>query len=776
MYKEQAARQYRVGASLIPLLPAVGQLAVLLVVATALLLPAPLTRFQVPAGKSASDLMISSWPTALLIQRTFTQLHRWPLWNPYYGGGQPLAGDPLAALFYPPTFLVPFLPLREYYILLLLGHLVFAGLGMLLLARRAAGLPRLSALVAAVSYMATPKLISHLGAGHVTIVQTVAWLPWLALACWATIHAPRRWSAMLGMSIALMLLAGHPQIAYYGLLMTATLAAWLLARRWRLEGLRALIAPVAGLAAAGVIGVLLAGIYLLPVMEFTAHSTRQLSVRSGDTYPLPNFLHALISQQPLSWIPWEGMIAPGLAVLAFALLAATACWRKVWPLALAVVLVTGLAMGNSSPLYLLVARILPDFDRFRGLARVWFVALVPIALLAGFGTESLLRALRRASPQGALAAGFAAVFVVALTLVMSDNGYARSYDARVATTPTNLAHTASQLAGSGRIYGMQENILQVSAVQLQARLADGQDPLLIESYVSYMQRAGGYSAKGYQLHIPYEAPGVQPHARLLGLMHVSVVVSDRPLNDPLFVQVGEADNTLIYKNTADAGPGYLVRPGPDGNPPSLEQLQRLDTSLSSFTQTPELYTFTFSAGTEAYFVIPTAAFPGWTANLDGHPVAVQQFAGVMPAIKIGPGTHTLSYSYAPSSVSLGGVISLIGLLAALACFIAGRRSSKNTSPHPAEQQPAADDIANARAHILQGDVNRGGVNTAVQLQMVNSKSDGSRKSMLNPPNYKNYKPLRRYGPTSLSWLLRSSVLFSERMSEVARTASENTPF
>ena len=84
-----------------------------------------------------------------------------------------------------------------------MGHLVFAGLGMLLLARRAIGLPRFPALVAAVSYMATPRLISHLGAGHVTILQTVAWFPWLALACWATVREPRRWGALLGICLRL---------------------------------------------------------------------------------------------------------------------------------------------------------------------------------------------------------------------------------------------------------------------------------------------------------------------------------------------------------------------------------------------------------------------------------------------------------------------------------------------------------------------------------------------------------------------------------------------
>jgi hypothetical protein len=674
MNKEQAVIRRYWRERLVPRLPAVGQLATLVVVATALLLPAPIIQNQLPAASSDSDLMISHWPTALLIQRTFTQQHRLSLWNPYFGGGQPLAGDPLAALFYPPTHLVHFLSLRDYYLVLFMGHLVFAGLGMLLLARRAVGLPRLPALVAAISYMATPRLISHLGAGHVTIVQAVAWFPWLALACWATVREPRRWGALLGICLALTLLAGHPQMAYYGVLMTAGLGAWFLVKRWRLEGRRALLVPVAGLVAAGVIGVLLAAVHLLPLMEFTANSTRQLSVSSQEAYPLKHFLHELIDPRPPAGFPWESILTPGLAVLALALLAVVTRWRKAWPLVLGIVLVAGLAMGTASPFYLLVARVLPDFDRFRGLARIWFVALVAFALLAGLGADSLLRSVRRVSSRGTVVAGFLTVLVVALSLVVTDIGfgYARSGDVRVATTPSLLARTAAQLAGSGRIYGVQENILQVSAVQLQVCLADGRDPLLIESYVSYMQHAGGYTASGYQLQIPSSSPSAQPDAMLLGLMNVSVVVSYRPLNDPRLVQAGEVNGTLIYKNTADAGPGYLVRPGPDGNPPSLDQIQRLDVSVRTVIQAPEQDTFTFSTSTIAYFVIATPAFPGWTADLDGHSVPVQQIAGVLPAVKVGPGTHTLSYTYIPSSVRFGALLSAIGLLAALAWFIAGR--------------------------------------------------------------------------------------------------------
>jgi hypothetical protein len=684
MFQSDKAVLSRCKKHLLKLLPGAGELATLVVTAALLLMPAPITANELPAGSSSSDLMISSWPTALLIQRTFAQGHFWPLWNSYYGGGQPMAGDPLAALFYPPTYLVPFLPLRDYYLALFMGHLVLAGLGMLLLARRALGLSRVPALVAAVSFMATPRLISHLGVGHVTIIQTVAWYPWLALACWATVREPRRKGALLGICLALTLLAGHPQMAYYGVLMTAALAAWLLARRWRREGWQPMLNSLAGLAAAGVIGVLLASIQLLPLLEFTAFSTRQLSVSSQDAYPLMRFLSMLIDQRPSQGNPWESMLTPGLAVLVLALFALATRWRKAWPLALAIALVAGLAMGNASGFYLLIAHLLPGLDRFRGLARIWFVALMAIALLAGIGSESLLHAVRRISQRSTAAVGIFALLVVALSLIATDSGYARSVDVLPAVIPSALSLRATQLAGNGRIYDMQRNTPQLSAVQLQTPLADGWDPLLIESYVSYMQRAGRYRTTGYQLHIPpYDAPGVQPDARLLGWMHVSVVLSLRPLTDPRLVLEGRVDGTLIYKNSADAGSGYLVSPGPDGLPPSLNQIHRLDNGVRTLTQSPQQDRFTFSTRAPAYFVIAMPSFPGWFVELDGHSAPLQLIAGVLPAIRVGAGRHTLSYIYNPPAVHLGALFSAVGLLAALVWLILAR-GARSEQQRPVE--------------------------------------------------------------------------------------------
>lgn len=668
---------------LVPRLPAAAQLAALIVVALALLYPAPFTSNLLPASWAGSDLGFSHWPFALLIQRTFAQNARLPLWNPYFGGGQPLGANPLAALFYPPTQLVHFLSLRDYFLVLLLGHLVLAGLGTLLLARRVSGLPRLPALVAAVSYMATPRLIAHLGAGHVTLIQTVAWYPWLALGCWATVRDPRRWGAAFALAIALTLLAGHPQMAYYGLLMTAVLAVWLLAKRWRQEGLRAAFASVAGLAAAGGIGALLAAIHLVPLMELASHSTRQVAVSSQTAvnsievaYPsLRHFVKEFFDPRPPYGSVWESMVTPGLAVLALAGVAALASLRKVWPMLLTIVIVAGLALGNISLLYRVVARYLPEMNLFRDPTRIWFLALFLFALLAGIGADALIRSAQRVWSHSKGLIGVLTLVVVAASLVGVDvgYGYARVGDANVIGTPDALARSAGQLAGSGRIYAVQENILQANAVEMQVPLADGWDPLLLQSYVSYMNRAGGYTTGGYELHVPaFDYPWLQPDARLLGLMNVSVVVSRRPMTDPRLVLAGEEQGTLIYKNTAVAGPAYLVNPGSDGNVPSLKQASVLDNSVRALALTPEQETFTFATSTTAYLVIAMPSFPGWNVELDGHAAPVQLFAGVMPAIKVGPGTHTVSYTYAPLSVRLGGLISAVGLLAALAWFLAGR--------------------------------------------------------------------------------------------------------
>ena len=644
-----------------------AQLAALLLVAGTLLWPASVERALLPAAFPRGDLLLSHWPSALLIKERVAQTGRPPLWNPHYGGGRPLAADPLAALFYPPTHLVHLLAPRDHFLALQLGHLVWAGLGMVLLARLALRLPPLAALVAAVAFMGTPRLIAHLGQGHLTMTQTAAWFPWVALACWTTVRRPWHRAPALALCLALMVLAGHPQLAYYGGLLVGGQAVWLVAARGRAAGPRAALAAAVGLGLAGVLAGLLAAAHLAPLREFTAHSTRQHAVRSPDAATPAGFLRALTGDPGPSPYPHEALFEPGLAVLALAALGLALRPRAALPLLLGVALVAWLSLGVTSSLDRLAVAVLPGFDRFRALFRVWHIALPPIGLLAGLGLAALMRGVRRVSSAASALVGAGGVLLVALNLLATAHGFTDIGEVAPLTVPSGLARAAAEAAGGARVYGVQHNIAQLDAVALGLELADGQDPLLIEPYASFMQRAGGYTFAGYQEAVPpVEARDAQPDAGLLGLLDVGVVLSAHPLADPRLTRIGLVDDTFLYRNEANAGRAYLVAPGPDGGAPPLDSLRRRDASVRVERRGAEELRVVFEAPEDGYLVVGSPAFPGWAARLDGRPSRVETIYGVLPTIRVPAGAHELRYAYEPRSVCLGLALSLTGALLGLA--------------------------------------------------------------------------------------------------------------
>lgn len=69
-------------------------------------------------------------------------------------------------------------------------------------------------------------------------------------------------------------------------------------------------------------------------------------------------------------------------------------------------------------------------------------------------------------------------------------------------------------------------------------------------------------------------------------------------------------------------------------------------------------------------------YPGWSASVDGHSVPIERVDYVLRGVALGPGEHTVVFSYAPASWTIGLVITglcLAGVLGALATGIALRR-------------------------------------------------------------------------------------------------------
>jgi len=426
--------------------------------------------------------------------------------------------------------------------------------------------------------------------------------------------------------------------------------------------------------------------YLVPLAEFTAHSTRQRSVASTDALTLWGFVRALLGYRIESGVPHEALFDPGLGVLALAGLGLAARGRRGLPLLLGVVMAAALAMGGASPVYRVTAAVLPSFDLFRGLGRIWFVGLLGIALLAGLGAHALLEALGRQPPSARLFARLGGGTLLVISLLHASRPFTNIEDVRNIATPSPLERVAREIAGTGRIYGVQRNVRHEVAAAVGARLAHGWDPLLIEPYVTFMARAGGYTFAGYPLSVPpYEVydPGyttsqdAQPDAGLLGLLDVEAVVSRTRLTDPRLEHLTTVGRMHVYRNTANNGAAYLVA-AHDAAPPTMDTLQRIGATVEIAERHPERLRLRVASARGGWLVIGAPAFPGWVARVDGTTVPVETVDGVVPALRLAPGTHEVVYAYRPRSVHIGGMVTLLGLAASGGWVLAQRSVRRRT--------------------------------------------------------------------------------------------------
>jgi hypothetical protein len=331
---------------------------------------------------------------------------RVPLWNPDIFMGAPFLANSQVGFFYPfnwPVWLL--LPTPYAVSASILLHLSIAGLGAYLAGRRTLALSRAAALFSAALFALGGYLTAQVE--HINQLQGLAWLPWYfaALAPLTACAPPAgrrqmcRTSLAVGALLALQLLAGHTQTAFFSIVAVALwLIAHALVRRQRRDKARgvSVIGRAALVVGMGVVlAALLAAVQLLPTLELAAQSSRQgglplNEVLSFSWHPLhltrallPAYGPALFSEY-VAFFPLTALI---LAVIG------AWGWRNnpaVLPWVVLAVIVVVLALGRFTPVYYLLGR-LPGFDLFRAPARWLAVATLAAALLAGYGWERLRR-------------------------------------------------------------------------------------------------------------------------------------------------------------------------------------------------------------------------------------------------------------------------------------------------------------------------------------------------------------------------------------------------
>lgn len=140
-----------------------------------------------------------------------------PLWNPYTFSGTPLSANIQAAPWYPMNIIFLFMPFSIAWTILIIIQPCLAALFLYLYLRNKKILPPVAAF-AGIAWGFCGFSIAWLTWG--TIVQTALWLPLILLSIdkIAEVNGKRIkicWSAVLALSSAFALFAGHAQVAVY---------------------------------------------------------------------------------------------------------------------------------------------------------------------------------------------------------------------------------------------------------------------------------------------------------------------------------------------------------------------------------------------------------------------------------------------------------------------------------------------------------------------------------------------------------------------------------
>lgn len=321
---------------------------------------------------------------------------RIPLWNPDLFMGAPFLANPQAAVFYLPNWLLLGLSPERAISVALILHVAWAAAGTAALTRVALRLGWAAAAAGAAVFAFGGYFVAQ--SGHVNQVSAAAWLPWLLLALDRAVAGDRRaWLALPPLS-ALMLLAGHPQVAYMSLVFGLVYAVTVGGAKPGADGrgrIRGVVRGLLAWAAAGAGGALLAAVQVLPTLELSHHGIRSggLPLYEAASFSLPGeeFLRAVLPTFTALPSSTEFVAHIGISGIILVVLGMAARPGRAPTLLFVATLAATLllAVGPATPLFTLAHRLVPGFDLFRVPPRWLLLGLLSAALLAAQGVESL---------------------------------------------------------------------------------------------------------------------------------------------------------------------------------------------------------------------------------------------------------------------------------------------------------------------------------------------------------------------------------------------------
>jgi hypothetical protein len=671
-----------------------------------LMLVPTINSFPYPAGDAEfSDLAITHYPSAIYLRNTILHQGEIPFWSNTILSGYPFAANPLSGLWYLPGWLALLLPLPFGFNLLIGLHLIWGGWGLSRL-MEAEGLGRSAALFSGLAFAMLPKFFAHYGAGHLTLLYAVPWTPWL-LYSQRIYGSENSWRKTLpAVVLSLVFLADIRWGAFAGVTWWAYAAAHTQVSWWKM---------VKNLLLQTFLAMLLAAPLLVPLVEFANLSSRaNLTSQDVLVYSLPflNLLGMLFPNWDTlhEWVLYSGAVVTLLAAGGL-LLGSYRRGKYFWGfLCLSSLL---FALGSGLPPGRLFSE-LPLVSLLRVPPRALFLAGMSLSSLAGHGLDAMLG--HRTSNQvrtyqrfifvvstfavllvagyaistgeyssdllwgaGAVLGGGAwiwlglkrsipvrlwlpgVVLILVIDLVMVDgNLFTARSSQLVFKEGAQVARYIDQQGQEVRTYSPSYSIPQQTAGRHGIHMADGVDPLQIDSYTDFMEQASGVPRDGYSVTIPSFANGnpetdnrrYLPQAAKLGLLNVGYVVSEFYLDVPGLIAEKKVGDTFVYRNDRNKFPAW-IQPNFYQEDEQLKPARILQRSANRII---------ISAVGPGILVLSEIYYPGWGVYIDGEKSQLVVMHDVLMGVSLTPGEHVVEFCFKPASVYIGLLLFALGLV------------------------------------------------------------------------------------------------------------------
>lgn len=647
-----------------------------------------------------TDLLLTHYPNAIFLKNAILEHLAIPFWSNLIYSGMPFAANPLSGLWYLPGWIALIFPLPSGISIVLALHSVMGAWGFYKLMIKE-GTGEFAGILAGIAFGLLPKTAAHFGAGHVSLLYAIAWTPWLIMT---TRTDDRGWKT--GLIMAGLFTADPRWSIFAGLLWASYIAAH---RQIRTSKKFKFYLNT------GLIAFLLASPLLLPLLEFTSFSTRS-NMMAEDVFafslPPKKLLGIFIPGQAGNpeWFMYVG----GLLILIFII----QLWRKkdrrknaFWLSWLGISLV--ISFGSYIPGVEWLAK-MPVISLLRVPARALFITGICFAAIAGGSSEDLIRgkipgriirltsfgvvlfslllggivAVGANKPPLSLYWGFGFFIISAvgtvplnrinrleykqwiligiLTVDLLGAGYL-SYSVKtrdqVFARPEKVIRFIQDDEDLYRLYSPSHSVPQYIAVIKAAELADGVDPLQIESYAKFMAEASGVNESGYFVTIPPFKTGnpkndnkdYEPDPFLLGLLNVKYIVSEFEMKVEGLTGVETIADSHIYINNQ-----FLPRAWVQED--DLLSSKELSSEKISPARIVKLSPNKIHLETEGpgTLVLSEINYPGWVVIVDGERQEITPAYGVLRSVVLEDGKHEIIFKFQPKTIYAGLALAAIG--------------------------------------------------------------------------------------------------------------------